>query len=155
MKEQSTEQLAKKFKQFRELPIFVYGSLRKGYWNYSHLDGSTKYEIEGSTKGKLYMVGGAGFPALVRGDEDVFGELMFIKPEKFKEVLARLDRLEGYYPLRESQSMYLRRKIMVYADGREYEAWGYIWNRGERSLGEHIINGDYTEYKSKEDAIWE
>lgn len=133
-------------------PVFVYGTLRNGFSNYkAFLEGYTEKEVLAFTKGKLYSNSHNTFPCMLPGNDRVVGEVMYIKPKYYRLVLSKLDYLESYYEKDESMSMYLRREIDVtLEDGTEIKAWGYIWNFGERYLGQHIPDGDWARFKLKQ-----
>lgn len=137
-------------------PIFVYGTLRNGFGNYeAFLKGYTEKEVLAFTKGKLYSNLHNTFPCMLPGNDRVVGEVMFVKPQFYRRVLANLDRLEGYYKDDEEFSMYLRREINVsLEDGTEIKAWGYIWNGGKVFLGEYIPDGDWANFKLKQLEKW-
>ena len=101
--------------------VFVYGSLKKGYTNHQLLK-HAELLSEGRTHGIMLHLG--GFPAIVDGKAQVFGELYKVTPE----ILATLDRLEGH------PHFYERRLVTIKPidqnDG-EYlaEAWCYFLSR--------------------------
>ena len=72
--------------------IFVYGSLRKGMYNYErYLKGKSHFVGYGYVKGCLYALKDAAYPALLDGDQDVFGEIYEID----EQVASAIDELEG------------------------------------------------------------
>jgi gamma-glutamylcyclotransferase (GGCT)/AIG2-like uncharacterized protein YtfP len=129
----------------RQLPVFVYGTLRPGEKYYGrYLAGRTQQEIPATASGRLYFVAAdGGYPYLEKGEGSVRGELVFLKPEGYAETLRRLDELEEYNPQDEAHSLYLRRPATVaLADGSQVTAWVYYWN-GAAGLGARIDGGDY------------
>jgi len=124
--------------------VFVYGTLRKGFYNHRLLENAT-FSDTGSAYGvRLYDVG--PFPAVLPtsdGKGAVHGELY----EVDDETLTRLDRLEGV--------PHLFRRELVWCDydhESDYEelyAWVYLWN-GDPDRLTPIPCGDYQEFK---DAI--
>ncbi len=132
-----------------QLPVFVYGTLRRGEKNYPrYLQGRSLREVPATVAGELFFVADGGYPYLLPGGGRVQGELIDLDPATYREVLQRLDALEEYDPADEPGSIYLRRTAMVRtADGTEREAWVYYWNRPE-TRGKKIESGDFR--KSKE-----
>lgn len=132
----------------KQLPAFVYGTLRNGFGNYERLlKGRTVAEHAAITKGTMFSVG--GFPALINEfEQPIKGELMYIEPEKYEEVLRSLDWLEGYDRRDPKRSMYLREKVQVWNEstGQMVEAWVYYWNRSVKGL-EYVKSGCWREYK--------
>lgn len=71
--------------------VFVYGSLKRGYWNNSLLS-TAKFIGEAFTIDGSYTMYDGGFPYVVLGgDDDVSGEVW----EVDDDTLRNLDRLEG------------------------------------------------------------
>lgn len=137
----------------RKLPVFVYGTLRKGHGNYrNYLLGKTAHEAKALFTGKMFSVHGS-FPALLIGGEKIVGELMYIKPENFDRVLQNLDRLEGFRPQDPQHSMYVRREARVYneTDGTFVDAYVYYWNSSYKGF-KHVTSGDWNEFEEHERA---
>lgn len=120
------------------LPIFVYGTLMPGFSNYRvYLEGKTEKELPATAKGKMYDVG--SFPAVVDGDRNVKGYLIYIK-SNCEKILKSLDELEG--------CLYTRNIVEVSLENGETEfAWIYRWVLSTDSLVE-IPSGDWALYTS-------
>lgn len=127
------------------LPVFVYGTLRPGQKNYPrYLQGRTLREHSATVCGRLYLVDDGGYPYLTSGNGRVFGEVVELRPEHYREALRELDELEEYDPRDEEHSVYLRRKTeATLEDGERLTAWVYYWNCPEIS-GRRIRSGDFT-----------
>jgi gamma-glutamylcyclotransferase (GGCT)/AIG2-like uncharacterized protein YtfP len=114
--------------------LFVYGTLKSGFWNHHYLEDS-EYLGKAETKEKYAMYVG-GIPFVVKGQKvsTIKGEVY----EVSKDVLKEIDRLEGH------PFAYRREKVKVkLEDGKEVEAWMYFWrNNVEASTlnpeGEYI-----------------
>jgi gamma-glutamylcyclotransferase (GGCT)/AIG2-like uncharacterized protein YtfP len=136
--------------KMKNLPVFVYGTLRQGFGNHSrYLEGKTRIIVNASAKGTMFSVG--GFPALIESpmDKEIKGELVFIQPDNYDKVLQSLDFLEGYRQHNLEMSMYLRKKVTVMTDGGvPVEAWVYYWNRSVKGL-QLIESGCWKEYKNR------
>jgi gamma-glutamylcyclotransferase (GGCT)/AIG2-like uncharacterized protein YtfP len=128
-----------------KLPVFVYGTLRRGEKNYSrYLAGRTTAELPGTAAGELFFVVDGGYPYLSPGTGRVHGELMELEPQSYSATLTSLDALEEYDPRDETHSVYLRRRAQIrLADGSERTAWVYYWNLPER-VGVRIASGDFV-----------
>lgn len=126
------------------MPVFVYGTLRRGEKNYPrYLAGRTIAELPGTVAGELFFVADGGYPYLSPGKGRVHGELMVLDPRQYAATLRSLDELEEYDPQNEANSVYLRRRAMVLlAGGSDRLAWVYYWNLAELQ-GRPIASGDF------------
>ena len=103
------------------MKVFVYGTLKKGGWNHSFMDGS-QYLGTGSL-GKDYSLFVDSLPKVVfaASENGVEGELY----EVSYETLKKLDHLEGH-PL-----FYERQLTKIFLeDGTDTEAFVYIYQGG-------------------------
>lgn len=108
-------------------PFFVYGTLRRGLFNYQkHLDGRTAAEKGGRLDGYcLYDAGGLPLVVGKTGDTDgVVGELMSVWPDQYDDVLRQLDELEGYDPA-DPTCIYVRVLVTVRSNVGPVSAWLY------------------------------
>jgi len=83
--------------------LFVYGTLKDGYYNHDYWMEGTKFYNYSSVKGYKLLDLGA-FPGMVKGDEDdqVFGEVYGVTQAQ----LERIHHLEGYTKGREDTNLY-------------------------------------------------
>jgi gamma-glutamylcyclotransferase (GGCT)/AIG2-like uncharacterized protein YtfP len=113
--------------QDTQLPVFTYGTLRRGWFNYKKfLDGRTAAEQPARLVGCILYDAG-GFPFAVRktdSSDSVVGELMTINPDEYHDVLRQLDDLEGYDPA-DSGSLFKRVMVTVCTDSGPVSAWFY------------------------------
>ncbi|AEB30144.1 butirosin biosynthesis protein BtrG [Carnobacterium sp. 17-4] len=99
------------------LPVFVYGSLRAGEFNYKrYLDGNVLSSTPNRAriKGSLYDMPYKGYPALLVekfNTEWVYGEVFELLD--FESTLSNLDVLEGYIGVDHPDNEYERREVMV------------------------------------------
>ncbi|MGD9000643.1 MAG: gamma-glutamylcyclotransferase [Granulosicoccaceae bacterium] len=116
--------------------LFLYGSLLEGTGHQQVdriISRFTRVLYQGYVQGQLFDLG--DYPALVTSDRPgnrVFGAVVELSRASFN--LHLLDRFEDYRPNDESNSLYLRRRIMVTCLPlkREVEAWCYVYNRPVR-----------------------
>jgi len=104
-----------------EFKVFVYGTLKKGGWNHSFMDGSRC--IGNGSLGKDYSLFVDSLPKVVHApsQDGVDGELYEVN----LETLKKLDRLEGH-PL-----FYKRELVEIFLeDGSTEEAYMYIYQGG-------------------------
>lgn len=134
----------------RELPIFVYGSLREGFFNYNkYLNGKVLSNIKGRTKGKLYHMPYKGYPALISGEDYVYGEIMFFND--YEETMKDLDELEGYKSLNNPSNEYEKRIIEIeLPSGENKLCYLYMYNvdNDHRFYDEavYVENGDWKKH---------
>jgi len=126
----------------KQLPIFVYGTLKEGEHNFrlleGRLDGVETAELRGF---EMYSVHGM-FPAIMEGKGAVKGQLIYIHPELYHKVMRKVDRLEGYSENNPGASMYVRKQVFVInSEGNTEPAWVYIWNR--KAPGKKIPSGEW------------
>jgi len=133
------------------LLIFVYGSLMEDFFNYNnYLKGKIKSRKLAKVKGELYHLENRGYPALLEGNDDVFGELIEIKD--FEKNLLSLDTLEGYIEKNSQLNEYNRviKDIKLLDSEKTIKAYVYsfnlknIENRNAEKI--YISSGSWREY---------
>jgi gamma-glutamylcyclotransferase (GGCT)/AIG2-like uncharacterized protein YtfP len=130
--------------------IFVYGSLRKGSFNYKKvLEGHILDRNMGRTIGNLFHLENKGYPALVQGDTEVIGEIITLKSKK---LLKEIDAVENYDSLDYQTCEYLRKPIKVMnRDTRAVEIVdAYVYNMSNKENHKDLLkivpSGDWLEY---------
>lgn len=104
------------------LPLFVYGSLRRGDRAAGLVDADIITHEPAIARGRKVDTG-AWYPGVVfdsRGE--VRGELLWLDQNAFPEVLERLDAYEGV------PSLFRRVRVSVAAESGRTEAYAYEWN---------------------------
>lgn len=132
--------------------IFVYGSLRKGMYNYdTYLKDKCTYVEDGYVKGELYSIRGVSYPALIFGESFIKGEIY----EVSKEVETALDVLEGYLP-NDPKNEYDKILCDIYDEhknitGKRISTYMFNMKKTEHKgiLEDHILENDYVVYMSK------
>ncbi|SDP97790.1 Uncharacterized conserved protein YtfP, gamma-glutamylcyclotransferase (GGCT)/AIG2-like family [Lentzea jiangxiensis] len=138
-----------------QLPIFTYGTLRNGLFNYDRvLRGRTLAEQPAVLHGcVLYDAGGFPFAVrkISRTDRIVVGELMTIKPDHYRQVLDELDELEGCDDS-DPGALFTRVVVSVNATGTSVQAWMYqAGDTVERDFTEadQIVDGDWVSHHNR------
>lgn len=133
--------------------IFVYGTLTKGL-DLSYALDHAKFLGHSLISGELYDLG--SFPGLKKTTDPqavVYGELYAIDDQ----ILAHLDRLEGYDPTDLNASMYIRQNVSVtcFDDGSKVDAQVYVYQR-DVTTQPLISHGDYRRYlqEKQEEPHW-
>lgn len=76
------------------MKIFVYGSLREGFFNFEKYINSAAKKIElGEVKGKLYAIKDQEYPALLEENGTVIGEIITVENCDFEAI----DKMENYF----------------------------------------------------------
>ena len=134
----------------QQTPFFVYGTLIPGQPNDHLWCGAIKSaKTAVFNNGNLYDMG--YYPMLVEeGGGIVRGKLISVANRLYKEILNRLDSLEGYNPDHPSDSTYRRiKREVTIENGQKTLSWLYI-GRQEFVLNNKMIpGGDWVEYAAK------
>jgi GntR family transcriptional regulator/MocR family aminotransferase len=139
-----------------ELPVAVYGTLRRGEHNARLLAG-VPFLGTGRVDGRLHAMPTTdlrryGYPCLVDwADPDAISGVAVELYALDAEGLARADRLEAYDPADEAGSEYVRRAVDV-RDGPVDRAWIYVYNGPREAVGERISDGDWVAHRRRDGA---
>ena len=105
------------------LPLFVYGTLRRGQPNHHLLFG--RYERGVTARLPDYALVA---PLMVDHSPGGFvpGELFHLRPGSYAATMAACDELEGVTPRQSRYTVYERRRVRVLANVGVVEAWAYV-----------------------------
>lgn len=110
-----------------ELPLFVFGTLRRGEANHHYLAGNYERWLAATLADFRRTTTDHGFPGIVPSPGDqVAGELFFIRPEHFAETLKRCDILEDIIPGQLIGPYYQRAQVVVETAQGNVTAWAYV-----------------------------
>ncbi len=113
--------------------IFVYGTLKRGHLRASIWPCAPISVRPATIRAELYDTG--PYPAILRGEDDVLGELWTIKSEDISKTLAVLDQVEGYDASRLG-NLYVRIETDAQLeDGSRVRAYVYQYARKDREAG--------------------
>ncbi|MGH4121989.1 MAG: gamma-glutamylcyclotransferase family protein [Clostridium sp.] len=133
--------------------IFVYGSLLENFYNYNkYLALKVEKMNYGKVLGKLYHLKNKGYPAMIRGNDFIYGEIFELYD--WERTVARLDELEGYFGDGNSDNMYNKTLIEVEVlPGKSKElAYVYMYNcKDELELSKEIYlpEGNWRNFMEK------
>ena len=129
-----------------EKKIFVYGSLREGFFNYDkYLLDKVITCTQGIVKGKLYHLCNKGYPALIDGDDNIVGEIMEMK--NFHLDMTSLDTMEGYVSNEDSsKNEYTRTVIKVHNLNTNKFEDCYVYRYEENNDIDFTLNSDYISH---------
>ena len=128
--------------------LFVYGTLRKGRYNYDiYLKDNSKFLQNAYIKGTLYSLKGKVYPAIVEGDSMVLGEIFEVDQETFN----RMDAMEGYVPGRFDNEYDKIETDILDENGQVIDRlpvyWYNIKPEAQKNLLDQVIeSGDYVAY---------
>jgi gamma-glutamylcyclotransferase (GGCT)/AIG2-like uncharacterized protein YtfP len=105
------------------LPLFVFGTLRRGECNHRYLDGfydrMLPAVLPGYTRVARLMID-------VCDGAEVIGELYFLTAARYEKTLAGCDQLEEIPPGTLIGHEYERRFVRVSTSEGDYNAWAYV-----------------------------
>ena len=134
----------------QQIPFFVYGTLIPGQPN-DHLwrGGIKSIETAVFRNGKLYDLG--HYPMLVEeGVGTVRGKLISVANGQYKDILQRLDSLEGYNPEQPSKSSFRRiKREVTTGTGQKFLCWLYVGRQEFVLDGKMIPSGDWENYAAE------
>ena len=123
----------------KQLPFFVYGTLRKMFHNHGFIANAFKDVEEAKINGVLTYENGLPWAYKTEHIEDIIkGELYTMSDHVYPDVLRVLDNLEGH------PTMYERTQIKT-LDG--IDCWVYF-SHGNPPREDVIKSGDFAEYMS-------
>ena len=114
----------------RQLPLFVFGTLRRGEENHHYLDGRYERMIPAVLSGYARL-----HPLMIVPDPGgrVNGELYFLKLDEYAATMAGCDKLEELDPGQLVGRDYQRKLIRVVTTEGEISAWAYVQPEGTSS----------------------
>lgn len=136
-----------------DINIFVYGSLREGFFNYDrYLKGKVLKSIPAVLKGmELYHMPYKGYPAILPNENsEVFGEIMIIKD--YAETIKAIDKMEGVIDYNHPENEYHKELLTVehLNTGIKENCYVYFYNLPNDSVfaekAIHIKDGDWKNY---------
>lgn len=106
-----------------QLPLFVFGTLRRGHANHHYLEGRYLRVVEASLPGYRRVE-----PLMIAPHvgSEVDGELFFLPQDLYDAILADCDDLEGIPPGELCGSEYQRKQVQVITPEGCYTAWAYV-----------------------------
>ena len=132
------------------IPFFVYGTLRKGFYNYDRILKGNVDKIVNATIDGYDMFSLGYYPGIVKGSNKIVGEVIYVKPSKYLQMVQCLDQLEGYNPKKKNYSLYLREiKKVTLENGEQIDAYVYIYNQKTNENHKLIENGDWASYQKE------
>ena len=132
--------------------IWVYGSLLCGFFNHQKvLQGRVLRVRRARIKGRLFHQIQKGYPALVEGEQWVYGELLEV--DDLSSIIGYMDELEGYAEGGDDNEYERRLSTIYILDGGAWQAvqaYVYWYVRGDLGSPANPVlpldSGDWKRY---------
>ena len=134
--------------------LFVYGSLREGFFNYNkYLSNKVLEKKEAKLENmKLYHMPYKGYPAITSGEDVVMGEIMVLKDDCYEDTMKAMDEMEGFISENNPENEY--HKVILEVENlhtnQKENCFVYFYNKEKDSLFDnraiYIPHGDWKEY---------
>jgi len=113
----------------RELPLFLYGTLRKGESAEDVLAADVVRRAPARAQGRLLDLK-APYPGAVFGPDEGWldGEIVWLKPATFQAALGRVDQYENV------PFLFRRIAVTVETGGASVEAWAYTYTHASHNI---------------------
>lgn len=135
----------------KNINIFVYGSLREGFFNYNiYLKDKVISSKPAILKGmNLYHMPYKGYPAIIPGNGILKGEI--IEVMDYENTIKAIDKMEGYISNRNINNEYHKELFEVELEnGKKESCYLYLYNTNidEKFINEaiYIPDGDWPKY---------
>lgn len=132
--------------------LFVYGSLRDGFYNYDkYLKGKVISNTPTILGGKkLYHMPYKGYPAILEGLDVVFGEI--IEVEDYDNTVNAIDEMENFISEENPNNEYHKTllKVQHLNEDKQELCYVYFYNKDNDEKFDteavYIPNGDWKDY---------
>lgn len=123
-------------------PVFVYGTLRPGQPNWERLLARRAQRVVTGRLPGVVLLDCGHYPAGVErpGAVAAIGEVVWIRPTVWSEVLAALDHLEGYDPA-DADRLYDRVVRSVQTMEGPVDCWVYLAGRMLNASARPVVTG--------------
>lgn len=135
--------------------LFVYGSLREGFYNYEkYLQGKVIKNTPAILHDmKLYHLPHKGYPAIIEGNEKIYGEIVEISD--YDNTVQAIDNMENFISEGNPNNEYHKKLLEIeHLDSGEKElCYVYYYNKDIdekfESQSVYIANGDWKKFMTK------
>ena len=142
----------------KNINVFVYGSLRDGFFNYEkYLAGKVLEKKAAKLENmRLYHMPYKGYPAIISGEGIVNGEIMVIDPNCYEETIKAMDEMEGFKGKDNLENEYdkIILEVKNISDNEIEKCFVYFYNKNNDQRFEkesiYIQNGDWKKYMISE-----
>lgn len=134
--------------------LFVYGSLREGFFNYNkYLTNKVIEKKDAKVENmKLYHLPYKGYPAITIGQDVVFGEIMVLSEDYYEDTMRAIDEMEGFISENNPENEY--HKIILEVENlhsnKKEKCFVYFYNKDKDKLFDsraiYLSHGNWKEY---------
>lgn len=143
----------------KRINLFVYGSLREGFFNYEKYLKGRVAETKAAklVNMKLYHMPYKGYPAIMFGKDTVIGEIMVLHEDRYEETMKAMDEMEGFISEGNPENEYHKVVLEVQnLETNEMEpCFVYFYNKERDELFDssatYIPHGDWKGYMLREE----
>ncbi|MFJ7735569.1 gamma-glutamylcyclotransferase family protein [Lysinibacillus sp. NPDC097287] len=138
----------------KRINLFVYGSLREGFFNYNkYLDGKVIEKKDAKLENmKLYHLPYKGYPALAFGEDTVFGEILVLSEEHYEDTMNAIDKMEGFVGEKNPENEY--HKVIFEVENlqtnQKEKCFVYFYNKDKDQLFDnsaiYLPHGNWKEH---------
>ena len=142
----------------KRINLFVYGSLREGFFNYDkYLDGKVIEKKDAKLENmKLYHMPYKGYPAITFGKDTVLGEIMVLSEDNYEATMSAMDEMEGFISEGNPENEY--HKVILEVENlhtnEKENCFVYFYNKDKDPLFDsnsvYVPHGDWKEYMLSE-----
>jgi gamma-glutamylcyclotransferase (GGCT)/AIG2-like uncharacterized protein YtfP len=113
----------------RELPLFLYGTLRKGQPAEGEISSDVVRRAPARARARLLDLK-APYPGAVFGPDEGWleGEIVWLRPATFQKTLDRVDTYENV------PFLFRRIVVEVETEGKTVEAWAYTYTHASHTI---------------------
>ncbi|WP_195251163.1 gamma-glutamylcyclotransferase family protein [Romboutsia sp. 1001713B170207_170306_H8] len=138
----------------KNINVFVYGSLRDGFFNYEkYLAGKVLEKKTAKLENmRLYHMPYKGYPAIISGEDIVNGEIIVIDPNFYEETIKAMDEMEGFKGKDNPENEYdkIILEVKNISDNEIEKCFVYFYNKNNDQRFEkesiYIQSGDWKKY---------
>ncbi len=138
----------------KNINVFVYGSLRDGFFNYEkYLAGKVLEKKAAKLENmRLYHMPYKGYPAIISGEDIVNGEIIVIDPNFYEETIKAMDEMEGFKGKDNLENEYdkIILEVKNISDNEIEKCFVYFYNKNNDQCFEkesiYIQSGDWKKY---------
>lgn len=138
----------------KNVNLFVYGSLIEGFFNYDkYLKGKVVEKRAAKLENmQLYHMPYKGYPAILKGQNSILGEIMVINEDNYEATMEAMDKMEGFISENNPENEY--NKVILEVEDIESNkkemCYVYFYNKEKDKLFDneaiYLPEGDWKKY---------